>query len=50
VVPESYREIPMEILLSQEEDIVVERAGNLVTVPITMEAIEDMIRTRNLLG
>ena len=50
VVPESYREIPMEILLSQEEDIVVERAGNLVTVPITMEAIEDMISNKKFVG
>ena len=49
-VPESYREIPMEILLSQEEDIVVERAGNLVTVPITMEAIEDMISNKKFIG
>ena len=50
MVPESYREIPMEILLSQEEDIVVERAGNLVTVPITMEAIEDMISNKKFIG
>ena len=50
VVPESYREIPMEILLSQEEDIVVERAGNLVTVPITMEAIENMISNKKFVG
>ena len=50
MVPESYREIPMEILLSQEEDIVVERRGNLVTVPITIEAIEDMISNKKFVG
>lgn len=50
VVPESYRETGLEILLSQGEDIVVERNGREVTVPIRVESIEDMVKNKTFIG
>lgn len=50
VVPESYRETGLEILLSQGEDIVVERNGSEVIVPIRVESIEDMVKNKTFIG
>lgn len=48
--PESYSETGLEILLSQGENLVVERAGAEVNIPITVEAIEDMVSNKTFVG
>jgi regulator of sigma E protease len=50
MVPESYSETALEILLSQGQDLVVERDGREVIVPITVEAIEDMVSNKTFTG
>jgi len=48
--PESYRETALEILLSQGEDLVVERDGREVRIPIAVEFIEEMIKEKKFPG
>ncbi len=49
-VPESYSETAMEILLSEGEDIVVDRNGEEVRVPITTAALADIVANKSLMG
>ena len=48
--PESYSETALEILLSQGEDLVVERDGREVRIPIAVEFIEEMIKDNKFPG
>ena len=48
--PESYSETALEILLSQGEDLVVERDGQEVRIPIAVEYIEEMIKNKKFVG
>ena len=48
--PESYSETALEILLSQGEDLVVERDGREVRIPIAVEFIEEMIKDKKFPG
>ena len=48
--PESYSETALEILLSQGEDLVVERDGREVRIPIAVEFIEEMIKEKKFPG
>ena len=48
--PESYSETALEILLSQGEDLVVERDGQEVRIPIAVEYIEEMIKNKKFIG
>lgn len=49
-IPESYSETAMEILLSEGEDIVVDRNGEEVRVPITTAALTDIVANKSLMG
>lgn len=49
-VPESYSEMALEILLSQGEDLVVERNGTQMRIPIAVEYIEEMIKDKKFPG
>ena len=49
-IPESYSETAMEILLSEGEDIVVDRNGEEVKVPITTAALTDIVANKSLMG
>lgn len=48
--PESYSETALEILLSQGEDLIVERDGQEVRIPIAVEYIEEMIKNKKFVG
>ena len=48
--PESYSETALEILLSQGEDLVVERDDQEVRIPIAVEYIEEMIKNKKFVG
>ncbi len=48
--PESFSETALEILLSQGEDLVVDRNGQEVRIPIAVEFIEDMIKNKRYPG
>lgn len=47
-IPDSYTETAMEIFLSEGEDIVVDRNGEEVRVPITTEALASIIADKSL--
>ena len=47
-IPDSYTETAMEIFLSEGEDILVDRNGEEVRVPITTEALANIIADKSL--
>jgi len=50
VQPESYSESALEILLSGGSDLIIEREGKEVIIPIRDEDIEDMVKNKSFIG
>jgi len=50
MTPESYSESALEILLSGGSDLIVERDGREVAIPIRDEDIEDMVKNKSFIG
>ena len=48
--PKSYSETAIEILLSQGEELVVDRDGEEVSIPLKVEYIEDMVKNKSFIG
>lgn len=46
ITPDNYREAALEITLGQDGELVVDRKGEIVTLPITEAAITKLVETR----